>query len=148
MNPRILFAGTVAFALLSSVAFAQEAKPLTRAEVLAEYSRAAADGTLHRTDYDDVARDSAAASSRTRAQVVDEMTAARQSNTLIGPMRNRSYNGYGTETLRAPTVARSDVKAQVAGALHDGSLRRSDYDDVPVTVSRRVSRERAGRNPA
>jgi hypothetical protein len=27
--------------------------------------------------------------------------------------------------------------------MRDGSLRRSDYDDVPVTISRRAARERA-----
>ena len=143
MNPKILFAGTVALALVSSFAFAQEAQPASRAQVIAEYQRAAADGTLHRTDYDDVARDAAAASTRSRADVVAEMAAARSANTLVGPMRNRTYNAYGSEALRPSTVTRSDVKTQVAGAVHDGSLRRSDYDGVPVTVSRRVARERA-----
>ena len=143
MNPKILFAGTVALALVSSLALAQEAQPLSRAQVFAEYSRAAADGTLHRTDYDDVARGSAAASTRTRADVVAAMAAARNANTLVGPMRNRTYNAYGTEMLRPSTVTRKEVDTQVAGAVHDGNLRRSDYDDVPIMVSRRIARERA-----
>ncbi len=143
MNAKILFAGTLVFALASSLAFAQDAKPLTRAEVLADYGRAAADGTLHRTDYDDVGRDSAAPSTRTRADVVAERASARGASTLPGPMRNRTYNPYGNETLRPAAVTRNEVKTQVAGAVHDGSLRRSDYDNVPVTVSRRVARERA-----
>src|ERR1700712_1333256 len=97
MNPKILFAGTLALALVSSLAFAQEAKPVSRADVIAEYSRAAAEGSLHRTDYDDVARASAAASTRSRADVVAQIAAARGANTLVGPMRNRSYNAYGSE---------------------------------------------------
>jgi hypothetical protein len=55
-------------------------------------------------------------------------------------MRNRSYNPGGTETLRPPTRTRSDVNADVTAAMRDGSLRRSDYDDVPVTISRRAAR--------
>ena len=143
MNAKLLFVGTVALALVSSLAYSQEAGPLTRAQVPAEYSRAAADGTLHRTDYDDVARDSAVVSTRTRAEVITELAAPRQPSALIGPMRNRTCNPSGVEAMRPSAVTRNEVRTQVAGAVHDGSLRRSDYGDGPVTVSRRIVRERA-----
>ena len=151
MNAKLLFVGTLALALASSLAFAQEARQLTRAEVRAEFSRAAADGTLHHTDYDDTARGAVVVSTRPRSDVLAEMAAARRGNVLTGPLRNRSYNSDGAEALRPSTVKRNAVKTDVAGAVHDGSLRRGDYDAVPVTVSRRIARERAntlGRAPA
>jgi hypothetical protein len=150
MNPKILYAGTFALALVSSLAFADEVGPLTRADSAAETSRPQVQGNLHRGEQGDVAPDRAAASTRSRADVIAEMAQARRSNTLLGPLRNRTYNPFGSELQRPSTVTRNEVKAEVAGAVHDGSLRRSDYDDVPVTVSRRVARERSApaRTPA
>jgi hypothetical protein len=143
MNAKLLYAGTIALALVSSLAYGQQAKPLTRAEVAAEYSRAAAAGTLRNTEYADVERDRDVRSTQTRSDVVADMNASRQANKLVGPMRNRTYNPYGSELNRASTVTRSNVKTEVGAAMRDGSLRRSDYDHVPVSVSRRAARERA-----
>jgi hypothetical protein len=150
MNAKLLFATTVALAVASSFAFAQEAAPLSSAQVRAEYRQAAANGSLHSHEYDFGARDFKGTSTLTRAQVVADLKAARTSNALVGPMRNRTYNPGGTELLRPSSVTRNEVKADVAAAARNGSLRHSDYDDVPVTVSRRASRERAapGRAPA
>lgn len=142
MTPKVLFTTTLALALLSSVAMAEDSKPLTRAAVVADYQRAAADGTLRKTDYDDDTHEQVRADAATRAQVVADMTVSRTGNKLVGPMRSRTYNPYGSEMLRPSVVTRHEVKTQVVGAMRDGSLRRSDYDDVPVSVSRRT-RDRA-----
>ena len=145
MDARLLFATTVSLAVASSFALADEAQPQSREQVRAEYQQAAANKTLP-TEYDFGAREYNATSSKTRAEVIADMTAARRANTLVGPMRNRSYNPSGTDNLRPPTVSRTDVRAEVTAAVRDGSLRRSDYDDVPVTISKRAARERAARS--
>ena len=143
MNPKLLYAGTIALALVSSLAYGQDAKPLTRAEVAAEYSRAAAAGTLRHTEHADVERDRDLRTSKTtRAEVLADMDASRRNNKLVGPMRSRNYNPYGSELNRPPTMTRSDMRTQVGAAMRDGTLRRSDYDHVPVSVSRRAARER------
>jgi len=143
MNAKLLFAATVAVALASSYAVADEAKPLSRADVVADYQQAAADGTLRKNDYDYDKHDYSALSTRTRADVIAEYDAARADHRLIGPLRNRSYNPAGLEVLRVPTVARAQVKAEVIAARQDGTLRRSDYEDVPVTIARRAHRNDA-----
>ena len=149
MNARLLFAATLSLAVASSLAYGDEAQPLSREQVRADYRQAVASGTLRNHDYDIGAHDFEGKSTKTRAEVVADMNAARKANTLVGPLRNRTYNPGGTETLRPPTVTRSEVKTEVAAALRDGSLRRSDYDDVPVTISHRAVRERtAGRGRA
>ena len=142
MNAKFLYAATVAFALASSLAVAGENQPLTRAAVVADYNQAAAAGTLRKNDYDYDAHDFSVPSTRTRDQVLAEMKTSRPNPALIGPMRNRSYNQFGMETLRPPIVARAEVKADVVAAMRDGTLRRSDYEDVPVTVARRANKER------
>jgi hypothetical protein len=138
MNAKLLFAATVAVALASTYAVADELKPLSRADVVADYQQAGANGTLRKNDYDYDAHDLGALSTRTRAEVIAEYAAARTDHRLIGPLRNRSYNPAGLEVLRQPVFARADVKAQVLAARQDGTLRTSDYDDVPVTVARRA----------
>jgi hypothetical protein len=143
MNAKLLFAATLAVALASSYAVAGEAKPLTRADVIADYQQAAASGTLRKNDYDFDKYDFSAPSTRTRAEVVAEYDAARADHRLIGPLRNRTYNPFGLEALRPSTLARAQVKADVIAARQDGSLRRSDYEDVPVTVARRAHRNGA-----
>lgn len=49
MNARILFAVTVAVALVSTFAMADEGQPLTREQVDADFNQAAANGTPART---------------------------------------------------------------------------------------------------
>jgi hypothetical protein len=132
MNARILFAATVAVALLSTLAMADEGKPLTREQIVADFNQAAANGTLRKNDYD-----FDAVSTRTRAQALAELAAARNDHTLVGPLRNRTYNPYGAELLRPSTLARTEVKAEVLAARRDGTLRRSDYDDEQIRGTRR-----------
>ena len=79
--------------------------------------------------------------------MVAEYTAARADRRLVGPLRNRSYNPAGLEVLREPILARAQVKADVVAARADGSLRRTDYDDVPVTIARRAASHRATSAP-
>ena len=104
MNAKILYAATVALALASSLAVAQESRPLTRAEVNKAWAEAAADGTLRKNDYDYDANDFKARSTRTRAEVIAELRVPRDP-ALIGPLANRTYNPAGMETLRVSTLA-------------------------------------------
>ncbi len=136
MNARLLYATTVALAVASSLAFADEARPLSREQVVAQYTDAAARGTLRKTDYDFDRADYVAAPTKTRDQVVAELAAARANNKLIGPLRSGSYNPYGDALLRPSTLARADVRAEVLVARQEGTLRRTDYDDEIVTHAR------------
>ena len=145
MNAKLLFVSTVALALASTFAMADDATQpaLTRAQVIAEYQQSAANGTLRKTDYDFDAHEYGKASAQTRDIVLAEMVSARKANTLIGPMRNRTYNGYGSDVQRPSSMTRDEVKGSVLAAMRDGSLRRSDYEGVPVTVARRAGRDKA-----
>lgn len=148
MNARLMFAATLSLAVVSSFAYGDDAQPLSREQVRADYQQAVATKALPNHEYDFGAREFKGTSTKTRAETVADMNAARKANTLVGPLRNRTYNPGGTETQRPPIMARSEVKADVAAAMRDGSLRRSDYDDVPVTISRRAARERAAQGQA
>ena len=137
MNAKILYAATVALALASSLAAAQEIQPLTRAEVNKAWAQAAADGTLRKNDYDYDADAFRAPSTRSRAEVVAEMRVPRHP-ALVGPLANRTYNPGGLETLRVSTLPRAEVKADVIAAIRAGTLRRTDYDDEVAYAVRRV----------
>ena len=137
MNAKILYTATVALALASSLAVAQESQPLTRAEVNKAWAEAAADGRLRKNDYDFEIDDARGPSTRTRAEVIAELKVPRDP-ALIGPLRNRTYNPGGTETLRVSTLPRAQVKAEVLAAIREGTLRRTDYDDEIVRTARRV----------
>jgi hypothetical protein len=132
MNAKLLFTVTLSLAVASSFALAEDGKPVSRADVVADYQREAAAGTLRKNDYDFDKRDIVAGSVRSRDDVVAEMTAARTGNTLLGPMRNRNYNPYGNELMRPSRVERAQVRADVLAAMRDGTLRRTDYDDLPI----------------
>jgi len=139
MNAKILFTATLAIALASSLALAGEVQPAaTRASVVADLQKARADGTLRKNDYDYDARDFGAQPGRARQDVIAEMRAPRDKLLVGFTARNRSYNPYGSELLRMQPVPRAQVKADVQTAMRDGSLRRSDYDDVPVRATRRL----------
>ena len=138
MNAKILFTATLAVALVSSLALADEVKPLGRNDVVTDYQQAKSDGTLRKNDYDFDAHDFVAQSGRTRQDVVAEMARARADRTLVGfTAKSRSYNPYGTELLRMSSMPRAQVKADVLTAMRDGTLRHSDYDDMPVRATRR-----------
>ena len=138
MNAKLLFVSTVALALASSFAMAAETKSLTRDQVVAEYDKAAADGVLQRTDYDADANLFASKSKATRDEVLADMDASRKADKSTGPMRNRTYNEFGTELQKPSTLTRDEVKTSVVAAKQNGTLRTSDYDGVPVTVARRA----------
>jgi hypothetical protein len=137
MNAKILFTATLAVALASSLAQAGEARPLSRADVVADLQQARLDGTLRRNDYDYDAHDFAAQSARTRQAVVAEMSSPRDKMLVGFTARSRSYNPYGSELLRMKTVPRAQVQADVLTAMRDGTLRHSDYDDLPRRATRR-----------
>jgi hypothetical protein len=122
MNAKFLFATTVGLALASSWALADDAAT-TRAAVIAETQQAARAGKLHRTDYDDeLASRPAPGSNASREEVVATLK-ARADARLVGPLRSRNYNPYGTETMRAPIYNRADVKADVLEARAAHTLR-------------------------
>jgi hypothetical protein len=148
MNARLLYAATIALAFASTAALADEtAEAPTRAQVIADYQRAAQAGALHRNDYaDELASRAAPAVVRPREDVVAEIGRARADRAqLKGPFANRTYNPGGTEVLRPFTFARADVKAEVLAARADGTLRRTDYDDDVVHVSKPLPRGTFGR---
>lgn len=139
MNSKFLYVATVALALASSLAMADDGQALTRDQVANDWNQAAADGTLRKNDYDYDKFDARVLSSRTRDEVVADMKASRPNQALVGPLRNRTFNPAGMETLRVSTTPRAEVKAQVVAAVRDGTLRHSDYDDVPVRTAHRVT---------
>ena len=156
MNSKFLFVATVAVSLLSTLAMANEAgtaatvaAPLTRAQVSAEAARAAADGSLQRTDYDaDKTIASTSTSTLSQAQVIADMAAAKQSRKdLMGPDRNNTYNAYGAQVNARSTVARAAVKVEVRKAAATGTLPATDYDDAAL-VARRVAAHAASVNVA
>ena len=136
MNSKFLYVATLAVSLLSTLAMADEG-PLSRTQVKAELSKAIANGTLQRTDYDADRRDAAARSTQTRDQVVAELAAAKASRkSLKGPDVNRTYNPSGTEIYRPSIVTQAEVKADVLQAAANGTLQRTDYDDAALAARR------------
>jgi len=136
MNSKFLYVATLAVSLLSTLAMADEG-PVSRTQVKAELSKAIANGTLQRTDYDADRRDAADRSTQTRDQVVAELAAAKASRkSLKGPDANRTYNPSGTEIYRPSIVTRAEVKADVLQAAANGTLQRTDYDDAALAARR------------
>jgi Domain of unknown function (DUF4148) len=131
MNSKLLYAATVAVSLLSlsTFAMAQEAT-VTREQVKAEFAKAAADGTLQRTDYDAL-RAPASTSTKTRTQVVAELRQDEaERSTLKGPNADRNYNPIGVGIYRTSVLSRAEVVAEVQQARADGTLQRNDYEDA------------------
>jgi len=73
MNSKLLFAATIAVSLLSTSAMADgtagATAPLTRKQVNADLAKSIANGTPQRTDNEAEARDAAAVSNKSRAQI-------------------------------------------------------------------------------
>lgn len=143
MNSRLLYAATLALAVASTLAVAGENPTLTRDQVANDWNQAVADGTVRKSDYDYDKYDTRVLSTRSRDEVLADMRASRPDKALTGPLRNRTYNPAGMETLRVSTMRRAEVKAQVVAAMRDGTLRRGDYDDVPVRAARRATERSA-----
>ena len=136
MNSKFLFATTLGLALASSWALADEGT--TRAAVKADTQQAARAGKLHRTDYDDdLASRPAPGSSVSREQVVAALKTPTDAR-LVGPLRSRNYNPYGTETMRQPIYNRADVKADVLEARAAHTLRPAgEAGDLDVAAAPR-----------
>jgi hypothetical protein len=138
-NAKLLYAATVALALTGTTcAMADEGAPLPRAAVVPEYQQAARAGTLHRNDWsDELAARPQIAEPRTREAVIADMAAYRADRRrLLGPLRDRSYNPYGTGIFSTSTLARTDVKAEVLEARSEGTLRPAGEQDEVRSVAR------------
>jgi hypothetical protein len=134
MNTKLLCTAAVGLALASSYALADEA-PLGRADASAETQQATRIGLLRRTDWDDeLAARPVARSSVARSQVVATLHAPADPR-LVGPLRNRTYNPYGTEAMRAPVASRAEVRSQVLEARADGTLRPAGEAESPFVVA-------------
>jgi hypothetical protein len=150
MNTKLLFSATMALAVASTCALAQEAS-VSRAAVIADYQQAARAGKLHRTDYDDeLAARPAPGSQATREAVIAKLKAPRDAR-IVGPLRSGTYNPFGTETMRAPIYARTEVKAEVlearaehtlrpAGAAGDLDVQSTPRRPAPAFLASRVKR--------
>lgn len=145
MNKTFLYAATVALALASTLAMAQQQAPLSRDQVNAETRQARQDGTLRRTDYDDGSyRPQAAPSSVTRADVGADLAQARLARqSLAGPLADSRYNEYGTAVLQVSTLPRRVVRDEVLAAAAAGTLQRTDYDDA-ASLARKADQHAAG----
>jgi Domain of unknown function (DUF4148) len=131
MNSKLLYAATVAVSLLSlsTFAMAQDA-PLTREQVKAEFAKAAADGTLQRSDYDAL-KTPASTSPKSRSQILAELSQDKaERSTLKGPDADRNYNPVGVAIYRTSVLSRAEVVAEVQQARADGTLQRNDYEDA------------------
>lgn len=146
MNAKLLFATTMVLALASALALADEA-PITRAAVIADYQQAARAGQLHRNDYaDELASRPAPESQVARAEVLAKLTAPTDPR-LVGPLRSRSYNQFGTDLMREPIYSRADIKADVLQARTEHTLRpagEAGDSYVEATPRRRVPAFLAG----
>ena len=136
MNSKLLFVATLTLAFASSLAFAQESKSLTRADVVAAYQHAVADGSLKKTDYD-FDRPDFQGPVRSRDDVIAEMSAAAPSG-VLGPLKSRTYNPYGTELSRPSTTDRARVRSDVLTAMREGTLRHTEDQDLPLRGVRRT----------
>ena len=132
MNAKFLYATTVALALASSLAFAQESRPLTRAEVNKAWAEAAADGTLRKNDYDYDANDFKARSTvRTKRVAAAELSQqecrspemsttgmsgiAASSTSRLGSS-GQSPSRYPTPTSTSPAGGRGAAAARAAAS--------------------------------
>jgi Domain of unknown function (DUF4148) len=141
MNSKYLYAATLAVSLISTLAMAEEA-PVTRAQVNAELSKAIANGTLQRTDYDPGTTVVTTTSTLTRDQVsVAYLNAKAAKKSLNDSDASSTYNPFGS-ALRTPSpVTRAEVKSDVLQAAANGTLHHGDYDFDDST--RGVSRAKA-----
>ena len=122
----ILLAATMGLALISPMAMADEAAA-ANAAVTIDLQNAPGAARLHHTDYDDALAARPAPSSQLRRDQVLATLKTPADRRLVGPLRSRTYNPYGTELMRESTTSRAEVKSQVleARARHGSSVRVS-----------------------
>jgi hypothetical protein len=133
MNAKLLFAATVAVSALATFAsttvLADEIQaPLTRAQVTAQFEQARADGTLQRTDYDGYNADRAVRSTRSRADVLAELAAAKLNPAWVDHNSSFDANPFAFERPFASTVTRAQVKAETREAVAKGTIPRNDHE--------------------
>lgn len=87
MSPRLLFAGTLALALLSGLALAQAPKPMPGSKLLAEFSRSVTSHTLRENEYDYGARGRHDVAVLSRAGAIPGSAAV---ITTVDPLHSRS----------------------------------------------------------
>ena len=144
MNAKLLFAATVAVSALATFAstavLADEiTAPLTRAQVTAQFEQARADGTLQRTDYDAYRADRALRTTRSRADVVAELAAAKPNPAWVDHNSSFDANPFASERPFASTVTRAQVKAETREAIANGTIPRTDYEYDQGVVARRAT---------
>lgn len=141
MNAKLLFAATVAVSALATFASSTvlaDVGPLTRAQVNAEFEQARANGTLQRTDADFYAADRAVRSTRSRAEVVAELAAAKPNPEWIDHNSSFDANPFIAERTVASTVTRAQVKAETLDAMAKGTIPRNDYEFEQVLLAHRT----------
>ncbi len=129
MNAKLLFAATLGLALVSPWVLAGE----TSATGTAATADAGA-ARFHHTDYDDELASRPAPGSLMRRQDVLQTLNAPADRRLVGPLRSRTYNPYGTETMRDPVYSRADVKSEVLEARAEHTLRPAGEAGDPYVV--------------
>jgi hypothetical protein len=142
MNAKLLFAATVAVSALATFAsttvLAEEVNaPLTRAQVTAQFEQARAAGTLQKTDYDFYAADRAVSSTRSRADVVAELAAAKPNPAWVDHNSSFDANPFAAERPFGSTVTRAQVKAETLDAIAKGEIPRNDYDYEQASLAQR-----------
>ena len=137
MNAKLLFATTMGLALACSFSLAEEST-ITRAAVIADYQQAARAGQLHRNDYaDELASRPPQGSQVAREEVVAKLKSPTDPR-LVGPLRNRTYNPFGTELMQDPIYSRAEVKADVLQARSEHALRPAgEAGDLPIAAAPR-----------
>ncbi|HZW72444.1 MAG TPA: hypothetical protein VFF43_02800, partial [Caldimonas sp.] len=58
---------------------------------------------------------------------------------LLGPLKSRTYNPYGTELSRPSTIDRARVRSDVLTAMREGTLRHTEDQDLPLRGVRRTA---------
>ncbi|MEO8060681.1 MAG: DUF4148 domain-containing protein [Burkholderiales bacterium] len=144
MNAKFLFAATVAVSALATFAsttvLADEINaPLTRAQVVAQFEQARADGTLQRTEYDFNNADRAVRSVRSRSDVVAEIAAAKTNPARVDHNSSLDANPFGADRYVASTLTRAQVKAETLEAIAQGTIPHNDYEFAQNAAPRRAA---------
>lgn len=125
MNSKFLYAATIAVSLVSTLALADEA-PLTRAQVKAEATKAALEGTLPRPDDPAFVYAQATPSTLTREQVVADLRRSPAVGIALIAPEEAGYQDLHPQSQGSSTLTRSEVQSEVRQAVKDGTLRRPD----------------------
>lgn len=135
MNSKFLYAATIAVSLVSTLALADEA-PLTRAQVKAEATKAALEGTLPRPDDPAFVYPQATPSTLTREQVVADLRRSPAVGIALIAPEEAGYHDLHPQSQGSSTLTRSEVQSEVRQAVKDGTLRRPDDDEATLWRAR------------